>query len=134
MQASRNYTIHPLGVFYDKANEGSQYQDGTTGNETADNAIAPNGTYSYRWIVPDSVAPAENDPACLTWMYCSNVDSTRDIHSGMSSFDSFIHLKCSRNEFFGLPYDIVKLKVNLRKQHLVKRQGSSGCKLKEVKW
>ncbi|CAH3123052.1 unnamed protein product, partial [Pocillopora meandrina] len=82
-KASRNYTIHPQGVFYDKANEGSQYQDGTTGNETADNAIAPNGTYSYRWIVPDSVAPAENDPACLTWMYYSNVDSTRDIHSGL---------------------------------------------------
>ena len=81
-QASRNYSIHPLGVFYNKANEGAQYQDGTTGNDTADNAIMPNETYLYKWIVPDAVAPTENDPSCLTWMYHSNVDSTKDTHSG----------------------------------------------------
>lgn len=81
-QASRNYSIHPLGVFYNKANEGAQYQDGTTENDTADNAVMPNETYLYKWIVPDAVAPTENDPSCLTWMYHSNVHSTKDTHSG----------------------------------------------------
>ena len=82
LQGSRNYSIHPLGVFYDKANEGAHYQDGTSGNDTADDAIMPNQTYLYRWTVPEAVAPTENDPPCLTWVYHSSVDSTRDIHSG----------------------------------------------------
>lgn len=42
----------------------------------------PNETYLYKWIVPDAVAPTENDPSCLTWMYYSHVDSTKDTHSG----------------------------------------------------
>ncbi|KAL9983729.1 hypothetical protein ACROYT_G005948 [Oculina patagonica] len=82
-KASRNYSIHPLGVFYNKANEGAQYQDGTSGNDTTDNEIMPNETYLYKWMVPEAVAPTENDPSCLTWMYHSNVDSTKDTHSGL---------------------------------------------------
>ena len=82
VQGSRNYSIYPLGVLYDKANEGASYQDGTIGNDTADDAIMPNQTYLYRWTVPEAVAPTDKDSPCLTWMYHSNVDSTKDIHSG----------------------------------------------------
>lgn len=82
-QGSHNYSIHPLGVFYDKANEGAGYQDGTSGNDTADDAIMPNQTYLYKWTVPEAVAPTDNDPPCITWMYHSNVDRTRDIQSGL---------------------------------------------------
>ena len=49
--------MHPLGVFYDKANEGAGYQDGKSGNDTADDAIMPNQTFLYRWTVPEAVAP-----------------------------------------------------------------------------
>ena len=111
LQASRNYSIHPLGVFYNKANEGAQYQDGTTGNDTADNAIMPNETYLYKWIVPDAVAPTENDPSCLTWMYHSNVHSTKDTHSGKVTISLVAMLKCELLVI--VPVDpFCKLKLN----------------------
>ena len=81
-QGSRNYSIHPLGVFYDKGNEGAVYRDGTSGNDTADDAIMPNQTFLYRWTVPEAVAPTEKDAPCITWMYHSNVETTKDIESG----------------------------------------------------
>ena len=74
--------MHPLGVFYNKANEGAGYQDGTSGNDTADDAIMPNKTFLYIWTVPEAVAPTDEDPPCITWMYYSSVDSTKDVHSG----------------------------------------------------
>ncbi|XP_074612928.1 hephaestin-like protein isoform X1 [Acropora palmata] len=82
-QGSRNYSIHPLGVFYDKGNEGAVYRDGTSGNDTADDAIMPNQTFLYRWTVPEAVAPTEKDAPCITWMYHSNVEKTKDIESGL---------------------------------------------------
>ena len=69
-------------MFYDKANEGALYQDGTSGDDTADDAIMPNQTFLYRWTVPEAVAPTENDPPCITWIYHSNVEKTKDIESG----------------------------------------------------
>ena len=38
-------SIHPHGVFYDKANEGSPYGDGTGDDEKADDEVAPGDTY-----------------------------------------------------------------------------------------
>ena len=73
--------MHPIGVFYDKANEGAGY-NGTSGNDTAGNAVMPNQTFLYRWTVPEAVAPTDEDPPCITWMYYSSVDSTKDVHSG----------------------------------------------------
>ena len=84
-QGSRNYSMHPLGVFYDKANEGAGY-NGTSGNDTTGgDAVMPNETFLYRWTVPEAVAPTDEDPPCITWMYYSSVDLTKDVHSGRYS-------------------------------------------------
>ena len=39
--ASRLYSIHPHGVFYTKANDGAPSNDGTSGADRADDAVAP---------------------------------------------------------------------------------------------
>jgi hypothetical protein len=40
-------SMHPHGVFYDKASEGAPYADGTTGADTEDDAVPPGGTHTY---------------------------------------------------------------------------------------
>ena len=46
---------------YTKANEGTPYADGTSGADKADDAVAPGGTYVYRWSVPESAGPTKHD-------------------------------------------------------------------------
>ena len=46
-------SLHPHGVLYTKANEGSRYPDGTSGADLADDALAPGQTYTYTWDVPE---------------------------------------------------------------------------------
>ena len=82
-QASRPYSIHPHGVFYTKANEGTPYQDGTGGDAKADDAVAPGATYTYTWDVPERAGPAEGDGSTAFWVYHSHVDEGRDINSGL---------------------------------------------------
>ncbi|XP_048249696.1 hephaestin-like protein [Haliotis rufescens] len=79
--ATRAYSITPEGLFYNKANEGAQYQDGST--FTGDNAVPPGQTYVYHWEVPKRSGPGKNDPNCISWLYHSSVDSTKDINSGL---------------------------------------------------
>ena len=50
--ASRSNTVHPHGVFYDKANEGTPYADGTAGDDKLDDGVPPGGDYTYVWEVP----------------------------------------------------------------------------------
>ncbi|CAB4046078.1 hephaestin [Paramuricea clavata] len=70
-KASRSYSIHPHGVFYDKQNEGALYLDNTTSK--ADDAVAPDQTYTYTWRVPKRAGPSETDNECVTWSYYSHV-------------------------------------------------------------
>ena len=93
-------------MLYDKANEGATYEDGTSGNDTADNSVMPNETFVYTWSVPEEVGPAESDPQCLTWLYQSSVDPVKDKHSG-ESFEVRIHdvvtillLSCTYGEYY----------------------------------
>ena len=44
-------SLHSNGLFYTKANEGIPYQDGTSRIDKADDAIAPNGSYTYIYQV-----------------------------------------------------------------------------------
>nr|BAE43391.1 unnamed protein product [Mus musculus] len=81
--ASRPYTIHPHGVFYEKDSEGSLYPDGSSGYLKADDSVPPGGSHVYNWSIPESHAPTEADPACLTWIYHSHVDAPRDIATGL---------------------------------------------------
>ncbi|XP_066570812.1 hephaestin isoform X2 [Amia ocellicauda] len=81
--ASRPYSIHPHGVFYNKDSEGAFYPDHTSGNDKLDDGVPPNGTHTYTWSVTVDHAPTPADPNCLTWAYHSHLDAPRDIASGL---------------------------------------------------
>ncbi|CAJ1063928.1 ferroxidase HEPHL1 isoform X1 [Xyrichtys novacula] len=81
--ASRNYSMHPHGVFYDKNSEGALYPDGTSKALKKDDSVPPGGSYTYRWEVRPEFAPTDDDANCLTWVYHSHVDAPMDISSGL---------------------------------------------------
>ncbi|CAG00485.1 unnamed protein product, partial [Tetraodon nigroviridis] len=81
--ASRNYSIHPHGVFYKKEAEGALYPDGTSKDKKMDDSVPPGGSYTYRWEVRPEFAPTDDDANCLTWVYHSHVDAPRDVASGL---------------------------------------------------
>ncbi|KAF6717197.1 Hephaestin-like protein 1 [Oryzias melastigma] len=81
--ASRNYTMHPHGVFYEKNSEGAFYPDRTSGNLKQDDSVPPGGSYTYRWEVRQEFAPTGDDANCLTWVYHSHIDAPKDIASGL---------------------------------------------------
>jgi FtsP/CotA-like multicopper oxidase with cupredoxin domain len=76
-------SLHPHGVFYTKANEGSRYPDGTGGADLADDAVAPGQRYTYHWEVPERAGPGPRDPSSVVWLYHSHVDSMRDTAAGL---------------------------------------------------
>nr|XP_020454110.1 hephaestin-like protein 1 isoform X2 [Monopterus albus] len=81
--ATRNYSMHPHGVFYEKNSEGALYPDGTSGILKKDDSVPPGGSYTYRWEVRPEFAPTDDDASCLTWIYHSHVDAPKDIASGL---------------------------------------------------
>ncbi|XP_058232223.1 hephaestin-like protein 1a isoform X2 [Hemibagrus wyckioides] len=81
--ASRRYSVHPHGVFYEKDSEGALYPDGTSGRFKKDDAVAPGESYTYTWSVTEEFAPTNSDSNCLTWIYHSHVDAPRDIATGL---------------------------------------------------
>lgn len=81
-QASYNFSIQPHGVFYNKSNEGSLYNDGTSGIAKQDDLVKPGQTFGYDWTIPEHVGPTKDDPDCLTWVYSSAVDPIKDVYSG----------------------------------------------------
>ncbi|KAK1790626.1 hypothetical protein P4O66_014495 [Electrophorus voltai] len=81
--ASRPYSLHPHGVFYEKDSEGALYPDDTSGQSKKDDAVAPGETYKYTWKVKAEFAPLEYDSNCLTWIYHSHVDAPKDIAAGL---------------------------------------------------
>lgn len=81
--ASHPYSLHAHGVFYGKDSEGTPYDDGTSGAEKADDAVAPGGTHAYVWHVPARAGPGPGDPSSLAWLYHSHTDEPRDTNSGL---------------------------------------------------
>jgi FtsP/CotA-like multicopper oxidase with cupredoxin domain len=81
--ASYIYSMHPHGVLYLKNSEGSGYNDGTSGADKEDDAVAPGATYTYIWEVPERAGPGPNDPSSLVWLYHSHVNELRDVASGL---------------------------------------------------
>jgi len=78
---SRPVSIHPHGVFYDKASEGAPYDDGSTSK--ADDAVAPNTTFTYNWKVPERAGPGPMDGSSVMWMYHSHTDEVADTNAGL---------------------------------------------------
>ncbi len=79
--ARYNFSVHAHGVFYDKSSEGAATADGTTA--TGDDSVAPNGTYTYTWEVPERAGPAEMDGSSILWTYHSHVDEAGDTNAGL---------------------------------------------------
>jgi FtsP/CotA-like multicopper oxidase with cupredoxin domain len=76
-------SMHPHGVFYDKASEGAPYTDGTSGPAKADDAVAPGQSFTYNWQVPERAGPGPMDPSSVMWMYHSHVDEVADTYAGL---------------------------------------------------
>ncbi|MEA2589090.1 MAG: hypothetical protein QOH66_2017, partial [Actinomycetota bacterium] len=76
-------SMHPHGLFYDKASEGASYDDGTSGADKAGDAVAPGRTYTYLWRVPERAGPGPKDPSSIMWMYHSHVDEVSDTYAGL---------------------------------------------------
>lgn len=74
------FTMHPHGVFYEKASEGADYSDGTTMNR---GVTPPGGTHNYEWKVPERAGPTEHETSSAIWMYHSHVDENQDVNAGL---------------------------------------------------
>ena len=81
--ATRPYSMHPHGVFYNKDSEGARSNDGTSGPDKADDAVPPGGTHTYIWQIPERAGPGPSDPSSLVWLYHSHVTEMRDVNAGM---------------------------------------------------
>ena len=81
--ASRPYSVHPHGVFYAKDSEGAPYNDGTSGADKHDDAVAPGDQHVYTWLVPERAGPGPADGNSVMWMYHSHVDEASDVNSGL---------------------------------------------------
>ena len=82
-KATREYSMHPHGVFYEKSSEGALYNDKTSGEQKKDDHVKPNETHVYSWVVKENHAPSDGDDDCLTWMYHSHVVPTKDTNTGL---------------------------------------------------
>ncbi len=76
-------SMHPHGVFYDKANEGALYDDGVSNSEKPGDAISPGGNYTYTWKVPERAGPGSHDYSSILWTYHSHVDTVADTYAGL---------------------------------------------------
>lgn len=62
---------------------GAGYDDSTAGQEKEDDAVYPGGYYEYVWDISPKDGPTTSDPECLTYSYSSQVDTVRDLNSGL---------------------------------------------------
>ncbi|XP_012941767.1 hephaestin-like protein, partial [Aplysia californica] len=81
--ASREYSLHPHGLFYLKQHEGAIYLDGTSGRRKYDDIVFPGETVKLIWNVTESDAPGPDDPNCIPWVYHSHLNTVRDTSAGM---------------------------------------------------
>ncbi|XP_065259701.1 coagulation factor V-like [Emys orbicularis] len=81
--ASRPYSLHSHGLFYEKSSEGSSYEDESPDWFKKDDAVQPNDTYTYVWFATKRSGPIQPGAACRSWAYYSSVNPEKDIHSGL---------------------------------------------------
>jgi len=62
---------------------GATYEDSSSVQERADDAVPPGGYYKYVWDISPNSGPTTSDPECLTYIYSSQVDIVRDFNSGL---------------------------------------------------
>jgi len=76
-------SVHPHGLLYDKASEGADYDDGTSGADKADDAVPEGGEHTYTWEVPERAGPGPHDESSMLWAYHSHTDEISDINAGL---------------------------------------------------
>ncbi|XP_038205892.1 LOW QUALITY PROTEIN: coagulation factor V [Arvicola amphibius] len=81
--ASRPYSLHAHGLFYEKSSEGKTYEDDSPEWFQEDNAVQPNSSYTYVWHATERSGPENAGSACRAWAYYSAVNVEKDIHSGL---------------------------------------------------
>ncbi|XP_075445547.1 coagulation factor V isoform X2 [Ascaphus truei] len=81
--ATQPYSIYPHGVSLQKSFEGASYPPDLKGNRTQNQAVMPGETVTYYWNIRETDEPTKYDAQCLTRMYHSAVDVTKDIASGL---------------------------------------------------
>lgn len=79
--ATHPCSIHAHGVFYNKDSEGAMYEDGTSGNDKADDDVDPGKTHTFTWQVPERAGPGPGDPNSIVWLYHSHGNSA--LESGL---------------------------------------------------
>lgn len=77
------YSMHPHGVFYEKASEGVAYNDGSSAADKEGGHVAPGQTHTYIWEVPERAGPGPNDPNSIVWLYHSHTNELMDVNSGL---------------------------------------------------
>ncbi|OSX71229.1 hypothetical protein BU14_0575s0016 [Porphyra umbilicalis] len=84
-RGSHPASLHPHGLWYDKANEGSPYVEGSSPAERGDDAVKPAATVVYEWLVPPRAGPGpgEGDGGVKMWAYHSLTDEVRDTYAGL---------------------------------------------------
>jgi manganese oxidase len=102
--ATRPYSMHPHGVFYDKDSEGAPYDDGTSGADKEDDAVPPGKTHTYIWKVPERAGPGPNDPSSIVWLYHSHTNELKDVSSGLVG--AMIITRRSMADANGKPKDV----------------------------
>lgn len=77
------YSMHPHGVFYEKASEGTAYNDGSSPADKVGGGVPPGQTHTYTWEVPERAGPGPRDPDSIVWLYHSHVSEMIDVNSGL---------------------------------------------------
>jgi manganese oxidase len=109
--ASRPYTVHAHGVFYDKGSEGAMTLDGTTPREMLDDHVRSGTTFTYHWFVPERAGPGPADPTSVAWLYHSHIDPTEDTNAGLVG--AIIVTQAGRARDDGSPDDVDREFVTL---------------------
>ena len=78
------YSLHPHGVFYEKASEGAPYEDGVAASAKGGDEVAPGATFDYVWTAPERAGPGPADPNSIVWLYHSHVEERKDTNSGLA--------------------------------------------------
>ncbi len=74
-------SVHPHGVFYNRTDEGAQYN--FSGPSYEGEAVPPGDYYNYTWQVPARAGPGPDDGCCVMWMYHSHVYEPVDVNDGL---------------------------------------------------
>lgn len=101
------FSVHPHGVFYDKASEGAPYTDSPDNLINTfpdDDAVPPGGQWDYSWQVPERAGPGPNDPSSVAWLYHSHTDETADTNAGLVG--AIVVTKKGKADRYGRPRDV----------------------------